>query len=192
MKCIICQNYSFKHICKTCQNRFLTPHLITRILPDGFKIYSFYHYSDIEDLIKTKHTHIGAAVYTILAEIAFRRFANEFSFPNRVYALAIDDHVQRGYSHTAILTKALKSKNIVPVYSSLRANNHVTYSAKSLEYRLQNPRDFNYSFKSKIDAILVDDIVTSSTTLNEAKNKLLKYSVEPLFALTLADARKPK
>jgi len=192
MKCIICQSYSFKHICKTCQNKFLTPHLITRTLSDGFKIYSFYHYSEIEDIIKTKHTHIGASVYSILAKIAFGRFAKEFSFSQKVYALAIDDHVKRGYSHTAILTKALKSKNIQPVYSSLRARNHVTYSAKSLEYRLQNPRDFIYSYKREIYAIIVDDIVTSSTTLNEAKNKLLKYSVEPLFALTLADARKPK
>ena len=192
MKCIICQSYSFKHICKTCQNSFLTPHLITRTLPDGFKIYSFYHYSEIEDLLKTKHTHIGASVYAILAKMAFSRFADEFSFPDKVYALAVDDHVKRGYSHTAILTKALKSKKIEPIYSSLRAQNHVTYSAKSLEYRLQNSRDFIYSFKSEINAILVDDIVTSSTTLNEAKNKLLKCSVEPLFALTLADARKPK
>jgi len=192
MKCIICQNYSLKHICKNCQNKLLTPHLIKRTLSDGFKIYSFYHYSEIEELLKTKHTYIGASVYAILAKKAFSRFADEFEFPNKVYAIAVDDHVKRGYSHTAILTKALKSRNIQPIYSSLRARNHVTYSAKSLEYRLQNPRNFNYSFKSEIDAILVDDIVTSSTTLNEAKNKLLKCSVEPLFALTLADARKPK
>jgi competence protein ComFC len=192
MKCIICKNYSYKLICKACQDSFLTPTFITRTLPDGFKIYSFYHYDDIEELIKTKHTHLGASIYAILAKVAFTHFADGFSFPNRVYAFAIDDHVKRGYSHTAILAKALKSKNIEPIYSSLRAKNRVTYSAKSLEYRLQNPRDFKYSFKSKIDAILVDDIVTTSTTLNEAKNKLLKCSVEPLFALTLADARKPK
>ena len=191
MKCIICKQYSLKLICKKCQSSFLQPKLLERTLPDGFKIYSFYHYSEIEELLKTKHTHIGASVYAILAHISFKRFSDAFSFVNPVYALPIDDHAKNGYSHTAILTKALKSKNINPIFASLRAENHTTYSGQSLEFRLQNPRRFNYTFKSDIDAILVDDIVTSTTTINEAKNTLLKNAVTPLFALTLADAREP-
>ncbi len=189
MKCILCKQYSLKLICKSCQNSFLEPKLSERTLADGFKIYSFYHYHEIEDLLTTKHTHIGSAIYTILAQLAFKRFANAFSFINPVYAIAIDDHVKNGYSHTAVLTKALKSKDIVPLFASLRAQNNITYSGRSLEYRLQNPRRFSYSYKSDIDAILVDDIVTSTMTINEAKNTLLKNAVNPLFALTLADAR---
>lgn len=191
MKCILCKQYSLKLICKKCQSNFLEAKLLERTLPDGFKIYSFYHYTEIEELLKTKHTHIGASVYTILAHLSFKRFSDAFSFVNPVYALAIDDHVKHGYSHTAILTKALKSKNIISVFKSLRATNFVTYSSQSLEYRLQNPRRFHYTFKSDIDAILVDDIVTSTTTINEAKNMLIKSGVNPLFALTLADAREP-
>ncbi len=191
MKCIICKQYSLKLICKRCQINFLQPKLLERTLPDGFKIYSFYHYSEIENLLKTKHTHIGASVYAILADIAFKRFSDAFSFINPVYALPVDDHVKNGYSHTAILAYALKSKNINPIFASLRATNRMTYSGQTLEYRLQNPRVFHYSFKSNIDAILVDDIVTSTSTINEAKNILLKNAVTPLFALTLADAREP-
>jgi competence protein ComFC len=189
MKCIICKKYSLKLICQTCQDNFLQPKLLTRTLPDGFKIYSFYHYHDIQDLIKTKHTHVGASVYAILAENAFKKFSNEFIFINPVYALAIDDRVKSGYSHTAILTKALKSKHIKPVFASLRAQNHVTYSAKSLQFRLENPREFVYNFKRDIDAILVDDIVTTTSTINEAKNLLLKHEVNPMFALTIANAK---
>jgi competence protein ComFC len=189
MKCIVCRNYSLKIICSLCQENFLQPRFSTRTLPDGFKVYSFYHYSDIEKLLKTKHTHVGSLVYSILADIAFKRFSKEFSFINPVYALAIDDHVKNGYSHTAILTNALKSKNINPIFNSIRSKNSVTYSAKSLEFRLRNSREFVYSFKSDIDAILVDDIVTTTTTINEAKNTLLKSEVNPLFALTLADAK---
>jgi len=191
MKCITCKKYSLKIICKTCQNTLLEPKILTRTLPDGFKIYSFYHYGEIEDLLKTKHTHIGASVYSILANISFRRFSDAFNFINQVYALSIDDHVKNGYSHTAILSNALKSKNIYPVFAALRAKNHNTYSGQTLEYRLKNPREFEYTFKSDIDAILVDDIITSGTTINEAKNTLIKSGVEPLFALTLADAREP-
>jgi len=189
MKCIICKTYSLKLICQTCQNNFLQPRFLTRTLPDGFKIYSFYHYHEIQDLTKTKHTHIGASIYAILAQNAFKKFSDEFSFINPVYALAIDDKAKSGYSHTAILTRALKSQYIKPVYSSLRAKNQVTYSAQSLQFRLENPREFVYSFKSDIDVILVDDIVTTTSTINEAKNLLLKHDVNPMFALTIADAK---
>lgn len=189
MKCIICKQFSFKLICKNCQKTLLKPSRSTRTLPDGFKIYSFYRYQDIEDLLKTKHTHIGAGIYAILAQNAFGEFSCEFSFLSQIYALPIDDHVKSGYSHTAILANALKSKNIKPVFNKLRAKNHISYSGQSLTFRLQNPRDFEYSFKSEIDVILVDDIVTSTTTINEAKNTLRKSKVNPLFALTLADAR---
>ncbi len=191
MKCIVCKQISFKIICKNCQQTFLKPSKTARELPCGFKIYSFYHYDEIADFLKTKHTHIGASVYKILAENAFRKFAQEFKFSSTIYALPIDDHSNSGYSHTAILAKELRAKNIKPKYSKLRAQNKVSYSGKSLEYRLKNPRKFYYNFKSNIDVILIDDIVTSSTTLNEAKNRLLKEDVNPLFALTLADARDP-
>lgn len=191
MKCIVCKQISFKIICKNCQQTFLKPSKTARKLPCGFKIYSFYHYAEIADFLKTKHTHIGASVYKILAENTFRKFAQEFKFSSTIYALPIDDQPNSGYSHTAILAKELRAKNIKPKYSKLRAQNRVSYSGKSLEYRLKNPRKFYYNFKSNIDVILVDDIVTSSITLSEAKNRLLKEDVNPLFALTLADARDP-
>ncbi len=189
MKCIICKTYSIKIICVKCQKTFLTPQLSTRILSDGFKIFSFYFYDDIADLLKTKHTYIGSSVYAILAKNAFRFFIDDLFTKEMIYAIPIDDHIINGYSHTAILAKALKSKNIKPVFNSLRAKNNITYSGKTLEYRLKNPREFEYTFKSEIDAILIDDIVTSTTTINEAKNTLLKAGVNPIFALTLADAR---
>ncbi len=191
MKCITCKKFSIEIICSRCQKDHLKIDLSTRVLPDGFKIHSFYNYSHIEDLIKTKHTHLGHSVYTILAKNTFKNFSKEFLFQSRVYAIGVDDHVRSGYSHTAILTKSLKSKNIVPLFSKLRAKNLVTYSSKSLQFRLENPREFEYTFKPNIDLIIVDDVVTTSSTINEAKNLLKKEGTNPMFALTLADAREP-
>jgi len=190
MRCILCESFSFSFVCKRCQKEFLNPSFSTRVLPCGFKIHSFYSYSDIETLLKTKHTFLGFFIYKILASNSFSLFAKEFSFPSLVYALGIDDHTKSGYSHTAILTKSLKSKNIKPIFSHLTAQNQVNYSGKTLNYRLENPRDFKYTFKKDIDVIIVDDIVTTGTTINEALTKLKKNGVNPLFALTLADARK--
>ncbi len=189
MKCIICKKFSIKIICKNCRTHLLNTQLSVRTLPDGFKIYSFYQYNQIEELLKTKHTHLGSSVYSILAKITFRQFAKDFPFPSKVYAMPIDDHIKSGYSHTAILAQALKVKNIKPIFSKLRAESRITYSGKTLDFRLQNPRDFQYTFKHNIDVILVDDIVTTTTTINEAKNMLIRNGVNPLFALTLANAR---
>jgi len=189
MKCISCNSLSFDIICKKCQKLYLTPSITKRVLPCGLSVYSFYPYSQIEKFIKTKHTYKGFALYRILAENSFKVFSCEFDYFKQVYALPVDDVVKDDYSHTAILAKALKSKLIKPVFSSLRAKNRVSYSSKSLKYRLENPRDFQYSFKKNIDVILVDDVITTGTTLLEANTLLKNHDVTPLFALTLADAR---
>jgi competence protein ComFC len=189
MKCIICDKLSLYIICKTCQKSYLTPTISKRVLPSGLTVYSFYPYSQIERFIKTKHTYKGFGIYKILAKNSFEIFAKSFEYERQVYALAVDDRVKEDYAHTAILTKALKSKYIKPVFNTLRAKNSVSYSAKSLEFRLKNPRDFSYTFKRDIDVILVDDIITTGTTLSEAYTLLKKQDVNTLFALTLADAR---
>jgi competence protein ComFC len=188
-RCLLCKRVSFSHICKVCQNQFLAPTLSTRVIGDGFKVFSFYNYHDIAPLLKTKHTYIGAAIYKILADNAFKKFSQNFHFDSKVYAIGIDDHSKHGYAHTAILTRALKSRIIKPLYGALRAKNSVRYSAQSLAYRMKHKRDFFYHDSEGIDVILVDDIITTGTTILEAKNVLEKSSVTPIFALTLADAR---
>ena len=189
IRCILCHKISFPHICKSCQNSLLQPSLSVRIIADGFKVFSFYRYHDIAPLLKTKHTHIGASVYTILANIAMKKFSANFSFENTVYALGIDDHSKHGYAHTAILTKALHSKVITPEYGKLRAENSISYSGKDLAYRVSHARGFTYHDSVSKEIILVDDIITTGTTILEAKIVLEEAGQTPLFALTLADAR---
>ncbi len=189
MRCLLCLNLSLQLICKKCQNIYCKPNRTTRELPDGFKIYSFYKYKEIKELLKTKHTHVGAGVYEILAKNSFAYFKKEFLFSEEVLAVAIDDFPQSGYSHTAILANALKSKNIKIRFGALRAKNRVNYSGKTLEYRLNNPRDFVYTPGNLKNVILIDDIVTTTTTIFQAKEAVLKTGSIPLFGLTLADAR---
>ena len=67
------------------------------------------------------------------------------------------------------------------------AQNRVNYSGKSLQFRLENPREFFYTGKSNIDVILVNDIITTGITLQEAQKVLMSHGVNVLFALTLVD-----
>jgi len=106
-----------------------------------------------------------------------------------MYSISIDDKVKKGYSHTAILNHSLKSKYITPLYKKLLAQNNITYAGKTLEFRLNNPRNFIYKGQKNIDVILVDDVVTTGSTLNEAKKILKNYNVNVIFCLVLVDKR---
>jgi competence protein ComFC len=86
------------------------------------------------------------------------------------------------------LNHALKSYNIQPLHRALRANSPLSYSGKSKQFRKENPRDFQLrTFKEK-EVIVVDDIITTGTTLQEATKLLQANAKEVAFCLTLTDA----
>jgi competence protein ComFC len=152
-------------------------------------VISFFRYSTLQSLLHTKHKPEGYRIYKFLANITLKPFIYEFveNVDTDVYIIGVDEFVKSGYAHVALLTHAMKMKHAIPLHSSLLAQNRVNYSGKSLQYRLNNPRKFIYSGKQNIDAILVDDIITTGITLQEAQQILEKNSVNVLFALTLAD-----
>ena len=189
MKCMLCESLSFTHICSTCQDTFLTPSIYKRKILNNITVISFYKYSEIKDLLHTKHTDLGYYIYSILAKKSMKKFASTFEYPKSITSIAIDDYPQNGYSHTAILNKNLKSKYIKPQFSKLRAQNSISYSDKSREFRLLNPRDFTFKDSTSHDIILVDDIITTGSTLSQAIQTINSHKKEVLFCLTLADAR---
>jgi len=174
---------SLKVICRNCKNEFLTPSLKTK---NG--VVSFYEYEDIEFLIKYKYEKFGSIVFNELAKASFLPFAKNFELNEKIYAIPVDDDVKKGFSHTAILTKALMPK-FTPLYSVLKAKNRVRYAGKSLEFRLSNPRNFEYLGPKNIKAVLVDDVMTTGLTLEEAKSCLQKSGVEVLFCMVLANLK---
>lgn len=188
MRCRLCLSLSRQCICQKCLQTTLTPTPSQRILKNGLKVYSFYKYSEIAPLLHTKHTISGSDVFSILARHALLSFAKSFNFPVGVYAIPVDDRVDSGYSHSAVLAHELRSV-FTPLYGVMRARNTQSYSGKTLAFREQNPRDFLLKCKSGLDVVLVDDIVTTGTTLMEAQRVLEKSEVNLLFALVLADAK---
>jgi competence protein ComFC len=188
MRCHLCLNLSWQPLCKTCLQTILAPSPAFRVLEDGLKVYSFYNYSDLAPLLHTKHTYIGAKIFAQLGKHTFFEFFKTFALPHGIYAIPVDDHVRHGYSHSAILAKATKPF-LRPLYGSLRAQNHESYSGKSKAFRQEHNRNFIVTCNDEIDAILIDDIVTTGSTLKEAHEPLTKHGVNVLFALVLADAK---
>lgn len=192
MRCLLCEKLSWKLICQECIHTKLAPKISRRSLACGLEVLSFYPFNEIEYLLKSKYDSIGSKIYTILADTAFGAFAKNFEHPEIVRAVGIDDRVDKGYAHTAILARALKTKTIRPLYGKLLAANSIHYAGKRLDFRLKNPREFLYKGPVKRDIILADDLITTGTTLCEAKTAVETAGATVLFALTLADAKESK
>ncbi len=188
MRCMVCEAFSFSHICSDCQTSLLSPILHKRKILGSIPVYSFYPYDAIETLLLMKHTDVGFYIYSLLAKNSFSKFAREWSYENKVASLGIDDHSKSGYSHTAVLNKALESSTIKPYYGKLRAQNHYKYAGKTIEERLINPRNFKTLPFKDDEVILVDDIVTTGSTLTEAVETLGMQGKKVILCLTLTDA----
>ena len=188
MRCYSCSKLSFKIICKTCETQLFVPTVSTRTV-GTLDVISFFKYSTLESLLHTKHKPEGYRIYKALANLTLKPFIEEFveSDDRDVYIVGIDEYVKSGYAHVALLTRAMRRRSSIPQHSALMAQNRVNYSGKSLQFRLEHPRDFIYKGKSNIDVILVDDIITTGITLQEAQKVLMEHGVNVLFALTLAD-----
>ena len=188
MRCYSCSKLSLKIICEICKEQLFVPTVSTRTV-GTLDVISFFKYSTLESLLHTKHKPEGYRIYKALAEMTMKPFIKEFveSDDRDVYIVGVDEYVKSGYAHVALLTRAMRMRSSIPQHSALMAQNRVNYSGKSLQFRLEHPRDFVYKGKSNIDVILVDDIITTGITLQEAQKVLIEHGVNVLFALTLAD-----
>ena len=183
MRCHACGRFSFLLICRDCQKNYLSPEPKIRTLDTGLKVLSFYAYDEIEPFLLTKHTPHGWFVYRVLAKEAFATLERS----EGLWAIPVDDAAAGGYSHTALLAKALRQRGYRPLYGALRARNRISYAGQSRAFRLENPRNFIYRGPQSVETVLVDDIVTSGLTLQEAHGVLLKSGVKVQGAIVLAD-----
>ncbi|ELL1631815.1 ComF family protein [Campylobacter upsaliensis] len=190
MRCINCHSFTLLAFCDSCLKELSEQSWGVRNLENDFKVYYFYKYSEIKHLLHSKHKFYGYFVFKFLAKLTFAKFHQIFKPQTKLNAIALDDRVEKGlYSHAAILARALKSPFIKPVFAALHAQNKVSYSGKSLEFRRKNKRNFKLLKEIKYPVILVDDIITTGSSILEAKEILEKNKICVLFALVLADAK---
>lgn len=190
MRCLSCRRWSREVICPCCRETLLVPTVSTRRV-GSMDVVSLFRYQNIDQLLLSKHKALGYRLYRFFGRRYLQPFLQAFAegLEAPVYLLPVDDLPQGGYSHTAAMVHAAAVEKIRPLYGVLRAQNRVRYAGQSLRFRLENPRDFHYTGPRGIDVILLDDIITTGSTLSEAKQVLAASGVNVLFALTIADAR---
>ena len=191
MRCFSCHRLSRQIVCKECASRYFRPrHRMRRI--GTLEVHSFFRYGDIEPFLLTKHTPPGWRIYRWMGQEVLRPFFETFARAqgSQIAVIGVDERPKGGYAHIAALTRPLHTLPRLQVrHGLLRAGRDVSYAGRSLQYRLDHPREFHYTGPAGIEAILVDDIVTTGTTLYEARAVLEAAGVDVLFAVTLADAR---
>lgn len=191
MKCVICSKYCFSPICKPClEDISILPRV--RII-DGINVYSFFRYDDIAMLLMSKYSIFGSRILKRLAKKASDYFFSQqpdlsIWKENDLHGVGIDDCVRSYYSHTGVILKQFCRYNIQAIYGGLIAQNPVHYAGKTLEYRQKNPKKFIYRAKSD-SVIIVDDIITTGTSMKEAKRVIEKMGTRVLFGLVLCDAK---
>lgn len=190
MPCMVCEAFSWSHLCRACYKEYLTPLAQWRTLENGLRVLSFFAYDEIDILLKSKHHYHGYYIYKLLAQASFKNVHTLLKLNDTVTALAIDDYVKEDYAHTALLAQAMRSRYIKPQYAKLHAKNRISYAGKDLAFRLAHPRDFVLKKMPPQKLVLVDDIVTSGTTLSEASSVCKRAGHEVLCAVVLADANR--
>lgn len=188
MRCQSCGGFTLRTFCSNC-TRILSEHSLGFRDVVGLRVYYFYKYSDVKHIIHSKHHLHGLFALKALANLSFAKFAKEFRFGQNILAIPLDDNTDSGYSHTAILANSLKSVDIKPSFNTIKAMSNVKYSGQSLSYRKKHKRDFKLLKRVDKPVILVDDIITTGTTMQEAFGVCDKSGVSVLFGLVLADAR---
>ena len=193
MRCFSCNNFSIQPVCNSCIEDFLKPEMIEKEI-GNLKVISFFDYYLTVEFIKSKYTTSGYRVYRFLAKnyIAplINNYCKELKDKKEIYLIGIDENVSRGYSNVAQMVHFGSNDNCTkPLHNALKAKSKVKYAGESLEFRLNNPRNFIYKGPKNIDAILIDDTVTTGTTLEEAHRVLKENGVNVHFALTLANAK---
>jgi len=188
MRCILCQRISWHTLCTPCLQS-LGPQPEARTLACGLSVISLFPYDEIASLLHTKYEAIGSGIYRRLARHLLRPVAQNFTPDQKFYAVGIDEDVTKGYAHTAILSRSLRSGHIRPMYGKLLAENKLSYAGKSLAFRKANPRGFTYTGPIDREIILVDDLLTSGTTLCEAKAAVEAAGGSVALALVLAAAK---
>ncbi len=193
MRCFSCNNFSIDAVCKNCIKDFLTPEMIKREV-GNIEVVSFFDYYLTVEFIKSKYTTSGYRVYKFLSKKFIAPFIKSYieslDEQKPLYLIGIDENISRGYSNVAQMVHyGSKKSGAVALHNVLKAKNRVKYAGKSLEFRLNNPRNFYYSGPDNIDAILLDDTITTGTTIEEASRVLLEHNVNIHFALTLANAK---
>ncbi|WP_120944906.1 ComF family protein [Helicobacter labacensis] len=191
MRCVLCETWvrPFSLVCAPCDS-LLTPTILKRAL-GGISVYGFYLYDEVKVLLKSKYHDIGSRLLALLARKARSSFLQQvyptLNLPHPLHGVCIDDTLKRAYAPTAVILRQFcQYSPFSPLYYQLRATQEITYAGQSLAFRQSHSKGFIYKGQEGLDCFLLDDILTTGTTMQQALQTLAHAGVRVHFGVVLA------
>ncbi len=134
-------------------------------------------------------------IYKIMAEYMLRKFEENYSLIDFDYItyipMSFSEYVERGFNQTNLLAKSLSKKtNIICkklIKKTRKTKHQMNLNSKDRETNLKNCFKSAENIKGKT-ILLVDDIKTTGTTLNECSKVLKKAGAKDIYCITFAMA----
>lgn len=194
ISCLICGTYG-SDICVSCSSSFSWPKHQKKKW-----ITSFWNYRDpnaervlrhIKSLPNERLAHYCAKLFS---ERILNRPRNPDSWVIIPIPIAPTRFRKRGFNQSELIARAMSQQFAIPLLTSVLVKKRHTKkqgTAPSREERTQNILDsfsvHNHHLIQGKNIIIVDDIVTTGSTLNEARHVLIKAGVRRVIAWTLAN-----
>lgn len=167
-----------------------------KYVDDFFSPFIFDEDSPIRDLIhelKYRRKFMYGKFLGILVAKEFQKRKQHWNY-NGIVSIPIhhSKKAARGYNQSDFIVKGISSVLKLPIYSNLIKRNRPTPSQTNLnrDERMQNISNaFSIKKNKKLKGksiILVDDIITTGATTNEAAKVLKENGVEKIFAISAA------
>ena len=126
-------------------------------------------------------------------------------FPNKIdYIAPVPMHLRkmrrRGFNQSLLMAVALSKKTGIPIVKNLlRKNKHtknqISLVGKERKKNLKNAFIFNFDHKDLVinkNILIIDDVFTTGTTINECAKILKDQKAKKVFALTIAKTSKKR
>ncbi|MCF7906380.1 hypothetical protein K9L04_00415 [Patescibacteria group bacterium] len=194
-KCLFCKEKCNFGICEKC---FLNKYF------DG--VFCIFNYKDIKNLIKDMKYNgfydICRFFGEILADFYIKYNINSYFESSNILLIPVPMHRKRlrkrGYNQTFKISESFSYKTKINIYDKIlfRTKNTIkqaTLSEKERKENLKGVFDCNLKNLSNIDiknsvVLLLDDVITTGSTLSECSICLRKYGFEKIYIIAIAKA----
>ncbi len=192
--------YSLKNIkphkCKVCSKPLIASGEICIECieePKSFKkIYSPYKYEGlIRDVIKDYKYNNKPYYYKMLGELLYKHIKNSDINVDIISFVPLHKNKKRkrGYNQSELMAKYLEKKLNIPCERLMeRRVDTKAQNQLKREDRVNNLKNTFFAVKhlKNKNVLIVDDVYTTGTTINECSKSLLKVEVKNIYGLTLA------
>lgn len=157
---------------------------------------SVFYYKDTAKRMMLRYKFHGKKnIHKIMSEYMLKEFEENYASINFDYItyvpMSVTEYMERGFNQTKLLAKDISEKTEIKCERLLRkmrkTEHQMNLSAKERALNLKDCFKPTKKIKGKT-VLLVDDIKTTGTTLNECSKVLRKAGAKEIYCITFAIA----